>query len=303
MDAVGTMLAALAAAPEDDAGWLALADALEEQGDEPRADLVRAQLTLRRDPDDDDARRRMLDLWRAGVEPCLPTLDGPHGLQFVLIPPGAFDMGAWPGDLWHDEDELPLHRVELTASFFLGRTLITRGQWRAVMGPPRGRDRPDDHPVESVSWHDAGDFCERLGELMGRRCRLPSEAEWEYACRAGTTTRYVGGDEPDALAEVGWCSHSGVWDASGGTRPVATLRPNPVGLYDMHGNVWEWCRDVFGYYADSLRRDPPGPERGREHVVRGGSWRGGPWFCRSSERRSLQPGTREVNLGFRVVVG
>ncbi len=305
MDAVGTMLAALADAPDDDTGWLALADALAERGDEPRADLVRAQLTLRRDPDDEDARRRMLGLWRAGVEPCLPTLDGPHGLGFILVPPGKFDMGARPGDVWQDEDETPLHRVELTAGFFLGRTPVTRGQWRAVMGPPRGREHPDDHPVESVSWRDAGRFCDRLGALMGRRCRLPSEAEWENACRAGTTTRYVGGDDPKVLEAVGWCSYSGVWDASGGTRPVGTLRPNPLGLHDMHGNVWEWCRDVYGseYYADSPWRDPPGPESGREHVVRGGWWRGGPWFCRSSERRSVQRGTREVNLGFRVVVG
>src|SRR4051812_46040472 len=100
MDAVGTMLAALADAPDDDTGWLALADALAERGDEARAEFVRAQRTLRRDPEDDDARGRMLELWRGGVEPCLPTLDGPHGLAFVLVPPGAFDMGARPGDVW-----------------------------------------------------------------------------------------------------------------------------------------------------------------------------------------------------------
>lgn len=304
MDAVRTMLIALADAPEDDTAWLALADALAESGDDARADLVRAQLTLRRDPNAAGARHRMLALWQAGVRPCVPLLSGPHGIDLVLVPPGSFDMGARPGDGWHDADELPRHRVELTRGFYLSRTLVTRGQWRALMGVPRGAERPEEHPVDSVSWRDASRFCERLADVMGRRVRLPTEAEWEFACRAGTTTRYVGGDEPESLDAVGWCSYSGVWDAAGGTRPVASLRPNPFGLYDMHGNLWEWCRDVYGaeYYADSPPRDPPGPERGTEHVVRGGSWRGGPWFCRSSERRALTPGTRDVNLGFRVVV-
>ncbi|MGL4555637.1 MAG: SUMF1/EgtB/PvdO family nonheme iron enzyme [Gemmataceae bacterium] len=304
MDAVGTLLTVLAVTPEDDTGWLALADALTERGDDARAALVRAQLAVRRDPGDDAARNRVLTLWRAGVAPCVPALDGPHGVGFVLVPPGTFDMGARPGDGWLDDDELPPHRVELAAGFFLGVTPVTRGQWRAVMGPPRGRDHPDGHPVESVSWRDAGRFCERLGRLMGRRCRLPTEAEWEYACRAGTTTRYVGGDAAAVLEEAGWCSYSGVWDAAGGTIPVGSLRPNPFGLHDMHGNLWEWCRDVYdaGYYAESPARDPSGPRRGREHVVRGGSWRGGPWFCRSSERRALSPTTREENVGFRVAV-
>jgi formylglycine-generating enzyme required for sulfatase activity len=213
-------------------------------------------------------------------------------------------MGARPGDPWQDGDELPRHRVELTRGFFLSRCPVTCGQWLALMGSVRGRNRGDQHPVESVSWRDGRRFCDRLGTQMRRRCRLPTEAEWEYACRAGTTSLYFGGDDVRDLRAVGWCSYTGVWDQSGGTRPVGTLRPNAFGLHDLHGNVWEWCRDVFGseYYERAPRHDPTGPDDGQQYVVRGGSWRGGPWFCRSSERRALPPGSREINVGFRVAI-
>jgi uncharacterized protein (TIGR02996 family) len=304
MNSVDTLLAALARQPEDDLGWLALADALDEQGETTKADMTRQQQTLRRDPKNHAARERMLELWQAGDVAVLPRLEGPAGLTLVLVPPGRFAMGAQDRDSWQDNDEQPRHWVQLTRGYYLGTTPVTRGQWRAIMGAPRGVEQSDDHPVESINWREANRFCERLGLELGRRCRLPTEAEWEYACRAGTTTLYPTGDSRADLEAIGWCSYSGLWDAAGGTRAVGTLRPNPFGIYDMNGNVWEWCADLYdeSYYMSSPEKDPGGPIRGRQHVVRGGSWRGGPWFCRSSERRALAPTAREINIGFRVVV-
>jgi uncharacterized protein (TIGR02996 family) len=304
MNPVDTLLAALARQPEDDLGWLALADALDERGDTTKADMTRQLQTLRHDPTNETARNGMVQLWLAGTVAVLPTWHGPAGLKAVLIPPGRFLMGAQERDAWQDNDEQPRHLVELTRGFFLSTTPITRGQWRALMGAPRGVPHDDSHPVESVNWREAQQFCERLSAVCGRRCRLPTEAEWEYACRAGTTTLYPTGDSRVDLESIGWCSYSGMWDAAGATRPVGSLRPNPFGIYDMNGNVWEWCADLYdeNYYMISPNRDPTGPVRGRQHVVRGGSWRGGPWFCRSAERRALAPGAREINIGFRIVV-
>jgi uncharacterized protein (TIGR02996 family) len=307
MDAVGTLLAALQRDPAEDTAWLALADGLAERGEDACSDLVRLQLGLRRDPDSPQApgwERRLRQLWREGVAPCQPLLGGPAGMAFVLIPPGTFWMGAQDEEPWMDPDEEPRHRVRLTRGFFLGKHQVTQRQWQAVLGVNPSHHPGDDLPVESVSHDDCLAFCGRLTQLLGRRARLPSEAEWEYACRAGTRTSYCSGEGKEALRLVGWCSYTGDWDGSGGMQPVGLLRPNSWGLFDMHGNVWEWCSDWYGpdYYRVSPADDPPGPADGETRVVRGGSWRGGVWFCRSAERRSIEPGVREINVGLRVAV-
>jgi uncharacterized protein (TIGR02996 family) len=297
---------ALQQTPEDDTAWLALADCLAERGDERRSELVRLQLFLRQKPAADESpawEERLRQLWLEGVEPCQPVLPGPEGMSFVLIPPGSFWMGATDGEEWMDADESPRHLVRLTRGFLMNAHPVSRGQWRAVMGRQPNRQSGWRLPVEMVSHEEAREFCARLTEQLGRLVRLPTEAEWEYACRAGTTTPFCSGSGVEALRLVGWCSYSGEWDSSGGPQEVGTLRPNSWGLYDMHGRVWEWCHDWYGeyYYRNSPVEDPFGPESGEDIVTRGGSWRGGPWFCRSAERRPAGPTTEAINIGFRVV--
>jgi uncharacterized protein (TIGR02996 family) len=307
MTALDTLQEVLARQPDDDPGWLALADCLEEQGAPRQAEVVRLQLRLRQTLDDPDWlawEERHRQLWCEGVEGCQPLWRGPHGMDFVLIPPGRFWMGAAEDETWHNSDELPRYRVLLSQGFWLGRTPVTQEQWLAVMGSNPSRHPGASHPVERVSWHDACVFCDLLARQMGRAVRLPTEAEWEYACRAGTITAFCSGEGVEALRQVGWCSYNGDWDGSGGTQEVGQFRGNAWGLHDMHGNVWEWCADRFGagYYAHSPAKDPPGPTRGEQRSMRGGSWRGGPWFCRSAERWSMNPEDTEINVGLRVAV-
>jgi uncharacterized protein (TIGR02996 family) len=307
MTPVEALQHALQLAPEDDTAWLALADCLAERGEEGRSELVRLQLSLRQKPDAPEAaawEERLRQLWSEGAESCQPVMAGPHGMRFVLVPPGSFWMGATPGEEWMDDDETPRRIVRLTRGFWLGTHPVTQSQWRAVMGDEPHRNRGEQRPAEMVSHDDAVEFCSRLTNQLGRVVRLPTEAEWEYAARAGTTTPYCSGTGVEALRLVGWCSYSGKWDSSGGPRKVGSLRPNSWGLYDMHGNVWEWCQDRYAEdaYRTGPSDDPTGPPSGQDVVVRGGSWRGGPWFCRSAERRAESPETRAMNIGFRVVV-
>jgi uncharacterized protein (TIGR02996 family) len=307
--ALDSVLLALAADPADDTGWQALADCLEEAGQPARGELVRLQLWLRRRLDDPHWpawEERLRALWSAGVEGCQPVVDSaPHGLTFVLVPPGELWMGARDEERWRSGDESPRHRVTLTRGFWLARTPVTRRQFLDVMGFAagdglRGRGK---HPAVGVGHQHALDFCQRYGALAGRPCRLPTEAEWEYACRACTATSFCSGEGRAALELVGWCSYDGTWDGSGGTRPVMRGRPNSWGLYDMHGNVWEWCADSQAPYPDGPVTDPRGETEGQGmRVIRGGSWRGGPWFCRSAERWAAPPDGGDSNNGFRVAM-
>jgi formylglycine-generating enzyme required for sulfatase activity len=178
-----------------------------------------------------------------------------------------------------------------------------------------GFEQSDEHPVVCVSWNDAVAFCGWLSRKEGKGYRLPTEAEWEYACRAGTTTRYHSGDDPETLAQVGnvadatakakfadWTGAIADSDGYVFTAPVGRFRPNAFGLYDMHGNAWEWCADRYGekYYAASPSDDPTGPDSGTGRVLRGGSWVVRPNFARSAVRNWSWPDDRINNFGFRL---
>ena len=242
-------------------------------------------------------------------KPEQPKDDGPEkeitnslGMKLVLIQPGKFMMGT-PGDTGA---ELP-HEVEITQPFYMGKYVVTQGQYEKVMGLNPSADKANpQHPVKKVSWFDAVEFCQRLSQSQaesrqGRVYRLPTEAEWEYCCRAGATTAYSFGDDPRELKDYAWY----VGNSDKKTHPVGLLKPNAWGLYDMHGNVWEWCRDNYAadYYKDSPKQDPPGPSAGRTRVIRGGAWDRDVGYCRAAFRvNSVEPERRTDCIGFRVVL-
>ena len=215
--------------------------------------------------------------------------------QFVLIPPGSFLMGSTTGDA----DERPVHLVNITQPFYMQKTEVRQGVWREVMGwePSSFGFCGDDCPVAGVSWDEVQEFVSRLNAAqMGRYYRLPTEAEWEYAARAGTTGGYGG---PGTLDDMGW------YAGNSGSRvhPVAQKLPNAWGLYDMHGNVVEWVLDwnSSSYYSVSPMDDPMGPATGSSRVVRGGSWFHGANFARSAFRGAVNPSSGFFFSGFRLV--
>lgn len=231
------------------------------------------------------------------------TVDLGHGvkLELVLIRPGTFTMGSTT-----DGHDGPAHSVTLTNAFYIGRYEVTQAQWQALTGdnPSRFKDEPDaaQRPVESVSWTDVAEkFLPPLNARLpaGWHARLPTEAEWEYCCRAGTTTRYCFGEDAKEFADYGWCEGN----TEKLTHPVGQKKPNAWGLYDMHGNVWEWCADWKAEYPSGAVTNPVGPATGDNRANRGGGWSHSTLYC-SSFRRSLNDprGTRGGNLGFRVVV-
>jgi len=192
-------------------------------------------------------------------------------------------------------DEQPVHQVTISEPFYMGKYQVTQAQWRAVMGNNPSRfEGCDQCPVEQVSWNDAQEFISRLNSRVDDEFRygLPTEAQWEYACRAGTTGDYAGN-----LDEMAWYSGN----SGSKTYPVGQKKPNAWGLYDMHGNIWEWCQDWYdsGYYAKSPGVDPRGPEGGSDRVHRGGGWGDDGRGCRSALRGNYSPGNRFDYLGFR----
>lgn len=235
------------------------------------------------------------------------------GMEFVRIPPGSFTMGSPPHEPFRQGDEVP-HVVFLTRPFFMQITEVTQAQWKAVMGdnPSFFKDCGDSCPVERVSWGDAKRFIDALNRRKEGRYRLPTEAEWEYSCRAGTSGMFSWGNEVDchmgmfnnnsrrgALACIPLVVSRGLKPDS--PAPVASYPPNPWGLYDMHGNVWEWCEDWYGPYKEGEITDPRGPEEGSVKVRRGGSWFKYGTFCRSANRNFAHPSSRYSTTGFRVV--
>ncbi len=262
----------------------------------------------------------------------------------------TYDWGFLKADYFKDEH--PQHRVRITKPFYLGTYHVTRGQFRQFVADTgyktvaekgekpgalgldpdtkefafsekyswrnTGFEQTDEHPVVIVSWNDAMAFCNWLSRKDGKTYRLPTEAEWEYSCRAGTTTRYSSGDDPETLAKFGnvadasykakFPDRDATLKASDGyvfTSPVGSFRPNAFGLYDMHGNAWQWCSDRYRmkYYATSPMDDPAGADSGDDRVLRGGSWIDGPDKARSAARYQFEPWFRNfLHTGFRVAM-
>jgi formylglycine-generating enzyme required for sulfatase activity len=251
-------------------------------------------------------------------------------IPVVWLPGGVFTMGSPIQEAGRVGDEGPAHEVTLTRGFWLGRTPVTQAQWEAVMGANPSRFKSADRPVESVSWEDCQRFLAKLNERVpGLDARLPTEAEWEYACRAGTKgatwvgeLTYKGIRHAPELDAIAWyAGNSGVdfelangYDSTGwpgkqyphtraGTHPVGKRVPNPWGLYDMLGNVWEWCSDWKGPYDAEAAVDPPGPSKGTARVLRGGSWNYCARNVRAAGRCAYSPGILGVYVGFRLAGG
>jgi formylglycine-generating enzyme required for sulfatase activity len=226
--------------------------------------------------------------------------------EFVWIAPGRFVMGSPPEDEYSSDTR---HQVNITTGFWMADTACTQGFWSAVMrgeNPSEFRGDPL-LPVENVSYHQVSAFLERLNGMVGDWVtRLPTEAEWEYACRAGTQSRYSFGEYPtmDLANYAGGFVHQDAppHHALNRTVPVKSLPPNPWGLYEMHGNVWEWCQDWHGGYVGSIQTDPTGPSEGSSKVIRGGSWGSLGWTLRSAHRGMATPNTRYKDIGFRIVL-
>ncbi|GHT82690.1 hypothetical protein AGMMS49543_08050 [Betaproteobacteria bacterium] len=227
------------------------------------------------------------------------TFTNSIGTEFILIPAGSFTMGTDENDEDAGEDETPQHRVSISQAFYLGKYEVTQGEWVAVMGSNPSKFKGRSNPVEQVSWNDVQTFIQRLNAKEGtNKYRLPTEAEWEYAARAGTKSTYSFGDDAGQLGAYAW------YDGNSGdqTHPVGQKKPNPWGLYDMHGNVWEWVNDWYdkSYYSRSPSTDPAGSSSGRYRVLRGGSWSLSAGFLRSAGRGSISPDSRYDLDGFRL---
>ena len=239
------------------------------------------------------------DGWEMTEEEITLTLPGGTELKMRLILAGKFRMGSENGDV----NEKPVHEVTISKPYYLGKYEVTQAQWRAVMVNNPSEYQGDSRPVECVSWNDAMDFCRKMNDLCqnslppGYRFDLPTEAQWEYACRGGNLSRNYLYSGSNTLDNVAWCDED-----EGSTHPVGEKSPNELGIYDMTGNVWEWCRDWYGNYPNESVTDPVGPSSGSRRVHRGGCWINGAGYCRSANRGSSDPSDRGHDLGFRLAV-
>ena len=236
-------------------------------------------------------------------------LPGDVPLVLTHVPAGVYRRGRTPNEQDSMEREEPRHQVTLTQDFYMGKYPVTQAQWEAVMDswpaapPSEEYGASDDHPAYFVSWEDAQAFIAALNAHISETdqgpatVRLPTEAEWEYACRAGTITRFYWGDDPDyrEIDEHAW--YLGNEDTA---MPVGLKTPNAWGLHDMSGNTFEWCQDWYDTYPSGPVTDPTGPDAGSFRVGRGGAWHRGALFCRSAFRGSFAPDVRQNYLGFRV---
>ncbi|MCX7045530.1 MAG: SUMF1/EgtB/PvdO family nonheme iron enzyme [Candidatus Sumerlaeota bacterium] len=259
-------------------------------------------------------------------------LGGGVTMKMLWIKGGTFEMGSpfraedmaqtFPGATADSfASELPLHSVTLDG-FWMGETEVTQAQYEKIMKTNPAKLQSADRPVECVSWDEAMNFCNQLTTQSPLAAKskliytLPTEAQWEYACRAGTKTLYSWGNRPDdgrgycnGYDETGKRAHSFPWpnfnynDGFEGTAPVKSFRPNPWGLYDMHGNVWEWCSDWYAddYYKKQVSNNPNGPDAGERRALRGGSWYDRPFGCRSIQRGCRVPTDHSFYVGFRVI--
>lgn len=255
-------------------------------GSEPTAEAERSQVVPFRQVPFDPTKELTLDLG-SGIT-----------MQLMPIPAGEFVMGSPESEEGRDRGEGPQHRVRISEPFLMGKYEVTQAQWQAVMGNnPSFLQGDGNLPVEKISWDDCQDFCRKLSTKTGHMVRLPTEAEWEYACRAGSTGKYCHRDSEGKLGTYGW------YDANSDskTHPVGQKKPNAWGLCDMHGNVCEWCADWLDKYPGSSAR---WHDFGQTHrVLRGGSWDGPLAYCRSASRGGLAPSIRCINIGLRVAAG
>jgi formylglycine-generating enzyme required for sulfatase activity len=253
------------------------------------------------------------------------------GMKFVLIPGGTFKMGSPPSEEGSLDDEVQ-HEVTISKDYYLGAFEVTQSQYQQIMGknpsifegkkmvdriPPKKHPKTgrtieeavknpidtNNYPVDSITKLDAIEFCKRLSRLPEERkarrgYRLPTEAEWEFACRAGSNKAYSFGDRPELLKDYSWFSGN----SNNHTHPVGEKMPNAWGLYDMHGNVWEWCSDWYGDYSKTAVTDPTGPREGTSSAMRGGGWGDEAAACRSATRNRLNPYSEFARLGFRVAL-
>jgi formylglycine-generating enzyme required for sulfatase activity len=244
-----------------------------------------------------------------GINPSQPLIDqktytNSIGMEFLSIPAGEFDMGSPSNEAGRWVNEGPVHQVKISNAFYMGKYEVTQKQWRDVMGNSPSYFKGDNLPVELVSWNDTQDFIQKLNEKEGgAKYRLPSEAEWEYAARAGTTTRYSFGNDESIFGYYGSKLGDYAWySANSGskTHDVGQKKPNPWGLYDMHGNVWEWVQDNWHDNYNGAPTDGSSWERGSDRVARGGSWDLFSGRCRSAVRNDNGPGSGTF-LGFRLL--
>jgi formylglycine-generating enzyme required for sulfatase activity len=231
------------------------------------------------------------------------------GMKLVLIPKGTFMMGSPESEERRRKDETQ-HQVTISKDYYLGATEVTQGQYEKVMGTNPSyflgneiKETSTNNPVEQVSWEDAVEFCKKLSDLpeekkAGRVYRLPTEAEWEYACRAGSKTAYSFGESSKSLGDYAWFDGN----RNNQTHPVGEKKANAWGIYDMHGNVWEWCSDRYGDYPKGAVSDPVEQLEGSDRVVRGGGWGDGAALCRSALRAGADPSDRSNRGGFRVAL-
>jgi len=259
-----------------------------------------------------EAKRRQEETAKALGVPVEKTVDlgGGVNMEFVLVPAGEFQMGSPGSEDKRGSDEGPQHLVRITKPFYMGKTEVTQEQWERVTGESPSRFKGARNPVEKVSWNDSEAFLRKLNARVSEKGTfvLPTEAEWEYACRAGTGTPFHTGE----TISTDQANYDGDYTYGSGrkgvdrekTVRVGSFRPNTFGLYDMHGNVWEWCGDWYAedYYKQSPKDDPQGPARGEYRVVRGGSWSPDPRYCRSAYRDRVYPSIRPYYCGCRLVL-
>ena len=242
---------------------------------------------------------------RKPAPPDKDRLTNSIGMEFIYIPPGTFIMGSPPDEYGRDDLERQ-HQVTLTEGFYMQRTEVTQKQWKTIMGnnPSHFLNCGEDCPVERVSWYDAQEFIKKLNHReKTKKYRLPTEPEWEYACRAGSNTAFTNGSITKETCGYNPYLNAAGWyfrNSEKGTHTVAQKQANAWGLYDMHGNVWEWCQDWQRKYPFHPETDPAGPTTGLARIRRGGSWSHYPLFCRSAYRSWSDPDKKTPHVGFRL---
>ena len=227
----------------------------------------------------------------------IPVKNG-ISIDMVKVEAGTFMMGATSEMKDPYDDEKPVHQVTLTNDYYMGKYEVTQALWQAVMGSNPSNFKGDNLPVEEVSWNDCQEFISKLNSLTGRKFRLPTEAEWEYAARGGKKSRSYQYSGSSNISDVAWYDGNSV----NKTHPVGTKQANELGIYDMTGNVWEWCSDWYGFYSSSSQTNPTGADSGSGRVCRGGSWYGNARYCRLSFRDCTPPDCRGYNLGLRLAL-